>query len=86
MTRGELKVRRAIVKTVETVKDEGVARIAEIVGYILAGIAFIVLLGSVGTIEISVGFIPKSSVITAAISGIYIVLYALLILSRKEFY
>lgn len=86
MTRGELKVRRAIVKTVETVKDEGVARIAEIVGYILAGIAFIVLLGSVGTIEISVGFIPKSSVITAAISGIYIVLYVLLILSRKEFY
>lgn len=86
MTRGELKVRRTIVKAVETVRDEGVARIAEIVGYILAGIAFIVLLGSVGTIEISVGFIPKSSVITAAISGIYIVLYALLILSRKEFY
>lgn len=84
MTRGELKARRIIVKAVETVKDEGVARIMEIIGYVLAGIALIVMLGSIGTIETAIGYIPKSSIVTASVSGAYIILYALLVLGRKE--
>ena len=84
MTRGELKVRRTIVKAVESVRDEGVARIAEIVGYILAGIALIVMLGSIGTIETAIGYIPTGSIVTASVSGAYIIFYALLVLGRKE--
>lgn len=84
MTRGELKVRRTIVKALETVKDEGVARIMEIIGYVFAGIALIVMLGSIGTIETAIGYIPTGSIVTASVSGAYIILYALLVLGRKE--
>lgn len=77
MSKGALKRKRLIVKAQE-------ANVAEIAGYILLGIAFIVLLGSVGTIEITDGAIPKNSLIAMAISGIYIVAYVLLVLSRKE--
>lgn len=77
MSKGALKRKRLIVKAQE-------ANVAEIAGYILLGIAFIVLLGSVGTIEITDGAIPKNSLIAMTISGIYIVAYVLLVLSRKE--
>lgn len=77
MSKGELKRKRLIVKAKE-------ANVAEIAGYVLLGVAFIVLLGSVGTIEITEGAVPRNSLIAMAISGIYIVAYVLLVLSRKE--
>ena len=77
MSKGELKRKRLIVKAHD-------ANVAEIAGYVLLGIAFIVLLGSVGTIEITEGAIPRSSLITMAISGVYIVAYVLFVISRKE--
>lgn len=77
MSKEALKRRRLIVKAKE-------ANVAEIAGYVLLGIAFIVLLGSVGTIEITEGAIPRNSLIAMAISGIYIVTYVLFILRGKE--
>ena len=77
MSKGELKRKRLIVKAHE-------ANVAEIAGYVLLGIAFIVLLGSVGTIEIAEGAIPRNSLIAMAISGVYIVAYVLFVISRKE--
>lgn len=77
MSKGTLKRKRLIVKAKE-------ANVEEIAGYVLLGIAFIVLLGSVGTIEITEGAVPRNSLIAMAISGIYIVAYVLLVLSRKE--
>lgn len=77
MSRGELKRKRLIVKAHE-------ANVAEIAGYVLLGIAFIVLLGSVGTIEITEGAISRNSLIAMAISGVYIIAYVLFVLSRKE--
>lgn len=77
MSKGELKRKRLIVKAKE-------ANVEEIAGYVLLGIAFIVLLGSVGTIEFTEGAIPRNSLIAMAISGVYIVVYVLLVLSRKE--
>ena len=76
MSKGELKRKRLVVKAHE-------ANVAEIAGYILLGIAFIVLLGSVGTIEITEGAIPRNSIIAMAVSGIYIVTYVLFVLRRK---
>ena len=76
MSKGTLKRKRLIVKAKE-------ANVVEIAGYVLLGVAFIVLLGSVGTIEITEGAIPTSSLITLTVSGIYIISYALLILRRK---
>ena len=84
MTRFELKVRRMIVKAIEGVRDEGTLNMAEIVGAVLAGIAFIVMLGAVGTIEITVGYIPMGSVVTVIVAAVYIMAYALLVLARKE--
>lgn len=78
MSKGELKRKRLIVKAKE-------ANVAEIAGYVLLGVAFIVLLGSVGTIEITEGAIPKKSLIAMAISGVYIVAYVLFVLRGKEF-
>ena len=77
MSKGTLKRKRLINKAKE-------ANVAEIAGYVLLGIAFIVLLGSVGTIEITEGAIPRNSLIAMAISGIYIVTYVLFILRGKE--
>lgn len=77
MSKEALKRKRLIVKAKE-------ANVAEIAGYVLLGIAFIVLLGSVGTIEITEGAIPRNSLIAMAISGIYIVTYVLFILRGKE--
>ena len=77
MSKGELKRKRLIVKAEE-------ANVEEIAGYVLLGIAFIVLLGSVGTIEITEGAIPRNSLIAMAISGVYIVAYVLFVISRKE--
>lgn len=77
MSKGALKRKRLIVKAHE-------ANVAEIAGYVLLGIAFIVLLGSVGTIEFTEGAIPKNSLIAMAISGVYIVAYVLFVLRGKE--
>lgn len=77
MSKGTLKRKRLIVKAKE-------ANVEEIAGYVLLGIAFIVLLGSVGTIEITEGAIPRNSLIAMAISGIYIVAYVLFVLKGKE--
>lgn len=77
MSKGELKRKRLIVKVKE-------ANVEEIAGYVLLGIAFIVLLGSVGTIEITEGAIPRNSLIAMAISGVYIVAYVLFVLRGKE--
>lgn len=77
MSKGALKRKRLIVKAQE-------ANVAEIAGYILLGIAFIVLLGSIGTIEITEGAIPRNSLIAVAISGVYIVAYILFVLRGKE--
>lgn len=76
MSKGTLKRKRLIVKAKE-------ANVEEIAGYVLLGIAFIVLLGSVGTIEITEGAIPRNSLIAMAISGIYIVAYVLFVLKGK---
>ena len=78
MSKGTLKRKRLIVKAKE-------ANVVEIAGYVLLGVAFIVLLGSVGTIEITEGAIPKNSLIAMAISGVYIVAYVLFVLIGKEF-
>ena len=77
MSKGTLKRKRLIVKAKE-------ANVAEIAGYVLLGIAFIVLLGSIGTIEITEGAIPRNSLIAVAISGVYIVAYVLFVLRGKE--
>lgn len=77
MSKGALKRKRLIVKAKE-------ANVEEIAGYVLLGIAFIVLLGSVGTIEFTEGAIPKNSLIAMAISGVYIVAYVLFVLRGKE--
>lgn len=77
MSKGTLKRKRLIVKAKE-------ANVEEIAGYVLLGIAFIVLLGSVGTIEITEGAIPRNSLIAMAISGVYIVAYVLFVLRGKE--
>lgn len=84
MTRGQLKARRTVIKTIEAVQAEETVKILDVIGYVLFGIALVVMLGSVGTIEITEGAIPKSSLIAMAISGVYIVAYVLLVLSRKE--
>ena len=76
MSKGTLKRKRLIVKAKE-------ANVVEIAVYVLLGVAFIVLLGSVGTIEITEGAIPKNSLIAMAISGVYIVTYVLFVLRRK---
>lgn len=83
MTRGQLKARRAVIKTIEAVQAEETVNILDVIGYVLFGVALVVMLGSVGTIEITVGAIPRSSLIMLTASGIYIISYALLILRRK---
>lgn len=76
MSKGTLKRKRLINKAKEL-------NVTEIVGYVFLGLSFVVLLGSVGTIEITEGAIPKNSLIAMAISGIYIVTYVLFVLRRK---